>query len=190
LRENRGRLSQSSIREAKSTFFLGVPGNGVSYLNFKPSVRVVAEHLGLPVRPLQRIAVQQGWVSARRESDACFGNHPLDRLIHQVGRSSIVQLIVKFHQAAAAVGIKLNPVQNVDRELSALDLVRSTKSLSMGLTLAEETLEDLERVTGRGGPRQASRKQRPSKLVRPERWWEEMAQNLGLPPLPPGIFPR
>ncbi len=142
------RLTDASISLARRAFFLGIHGEGQASLNLKPSVRQVAEFLALPARPLQRLAVQQHWVDARRDSDRWGGNFRAERVAHQVGREILVDLMWRFYQVTMAIARQTSRFWEIYPNMSSLDVLRVGRSTSIYLALHNEVVRDFGTLTG------------------------------------------
>jgi len=142
------RLSPASIGLARRAFFLGIQGEGEVSLNLKPSVRQVAEHHALPVRPLQRVAVQQQWVAARRDSDRWGGNFRAERVAHQVGRETLVDLMWRFYQVTMAMARQTSRLWELYPNMSSSDVLRVGRSTGISLALHNEVVRDFGTLTG------------------------------------------
>lgn len=161
-------LSQASISLAKRAFFLGIHAEGQASLNLKPSVRQVAEFLALPARPLQRLAVQQHWVDARRDSDRWGGNFRAERVAHQVGRKTLVDLMWRFYQVTLALARQTSRLWEVYPNMPSSDVLLVGRSTSIYLALHNEVVRDFGTLTGYVNevkPREEERTQaRPSEI--------------------------
>jgi hypothetical protein len=141
-------LTDASISLARRAFFLGIQGEGEVPLNLKPSVRQVAEFLALPARPLQRVAVQQHWVDARRDSDRWGGNFRAERVAHQVGRETLVDLMWRFYQVTMAIAGQTSRLWEIYPNMSSLDVLRVGRSTRIYLALLNEVVRDFGILTG------------------------------------------
>jgi len=141
------RLSTDSINLARRAFFLGTPEAGQAPLIRKPSVRQVAECLDLPVRPLQRIAVQQSWVAARRDSDRWGGRFRAERVAHQVGRETLVDLTWKFYQVAVDILGYTTRLWEIYPNMPLRDVLRIGRSTHIFLALHDEVVRDFGILT-------------------------------------------
>lgn len=132
---------------ARRLFFLGIPPFGQESLKFRPSVREVAQHLGLPLRPLQKLALRGDWVTARKEADKLNENHRANRLLHWFGYTTIQTLIIRFSETAdISMQALCKTLDEVD--LSVTDLCKLTKYLNKPLNLCRDIILNISVMHG------------------------------------------
>jgi hypothetical protein len=154
------RLTDASVGLARRAFFLGIHGEGQASINLKPSVRQVADFLAMPARPLQRLAVQQHWVDARRDSDRWGGNFRAVRVAHQVGRETLVDLMWRFYQVTMATARQTSQLWDIYPNMSSLDVLRIGRSTSITLALHNEVVRDFGTLTGHVSEEKPSEEER------------------------------
>jgi len=132
---------------ARRLFFLGIPQLGPERLKLRPSVREVAQHLGLPLRPLQKLALRGNWVTARKESDQLSENHRVNRLLHRFGYTTIRTLVIRFNETADLL-MRMLSKMICEKDLSAKDLFRLSKCLDKPLNLHRDTIFDISVMHG------------------------------------------
>lgn len=142
------RLSMDSINAARRAFFLGIRESEQAPLVMKPSIRQVAEFLGLPVRPLQRLAVQQHWVATRRESDRWGGRFRAERIAHQVGRETILTLTWRFYKVAVDILNYTTQLWEIYPDVSLQDVIKIGRTTSIFLDFHDELVRDFRILTG------------------------------------------
>ncbi len=132
---------------ARRLFFLGIPQLGPESLKLRPSVREVAQHLGLPVRPLQKLALRENWVTARKDADQLSENHRANRLLHRFGYTTIRTLIIRFSETVD-ISMRMLYKTVCENDLSAIDLYRLTKCMAKPLNLYLEMYLDISIMHG------------------------------------------
>lgn len=142
------RLSVDSINVARRAFFLGIRESEQAPLVMKPSIRQVAEFLDLPVRPLQRLAVQQQWVATRRESDRWGGRFRAERVAHQVGRETILTLTWRFYKVAVGILNHTTRLWDIYPDMSSQDVLRIGRTTRIFLDFHDEVVRDFGILTG------------------------------------------
>jgi len=132
---------------ARRLFFLGIPQLGQESLKLRPSVREVAQQLGLPVRPLQKLVLRGNWVTARKDADQLSENHRANRLLHRFGYTTIRTLIIRFSETAD-ISMRMLCKMFCENDLSAIDLYRLTKCMAKPLDLCLEMYLDISIMHG------------------------------------------
>lgn len=87
-----------SYEEAKSLFMRGLPPKDGLMGIPSPSVRQVAEHLGFPVKDLQRRATVEGWIRARKDVDSLAHRVHWEEVMGMVDPEAVKAFTRKFIQ--------------------------------------------------------------------------------------------